>query len=162
METKEKTHSEKIESIASASDLKKLQSAKEKKTIADSKKTVPDSDLIKQKLSKLNVQNLVEKSAKNRNIWKPEFLRSLSKSDKTARRIARTQYQNPLSDAVCKKKDNKYTRNASMHELCTALRDFYILALIDFSKYSSLSETSNNYEIVHTAYSTMKKELKMK
>lgn len=162
METKTKSHSEKILSVASASDRKKVENAKEKKTVADSKKKVPDSELIKQKLSKLNVQNLVEKSAKNRNIWKPEFLRSLSNSDKTARRKARNNFQVPLSDAIFKKSKSQYTRNATMPELCNALKDFYAIALIDFSKYSSVSETSANYETIHTAYSIMKKELKIK
>ena len=118
--------------------------------------------LYKQKLNKLNVQNLVEKSAKNRNIWKPEFLRSLSESDKTARRKARNNFQVPLSESIAKKSKGTYNRPASMKELCTALKDFYTLALIDFSKYSSLSETSANYQSVHTAYSIMKKELNIK
>ena len=162
METAEKSHSDKIKSVASKQDLKKLADAESKKQIANSKKSVPDSELIKQKLTKLNVQNLVEKTAKNRNIWKPEFLRSLSNSDKTARRKARNNFQVPLSDAVYKKSKNTYTRNASMKELCTALRDFYNLALIDFSKYSSVSETSTNYESIHKSYSIMKKEMNIK
>lgn len=162
METKEKTHSEKIKSIASKADLKKIAESEQKKSFVDSKKSVSDSELIKQKLNKLNVQNLVEKSAKNRNIWKPDFLQSLSNSDKTARRKARNNFQVPLSDAIYKKSKNTYTRNASMKDLCIALQDFYALALIDFSKYSSVSETSANYETIHTAYSIMKKELSIK
>jgi len=162
METKEKSHSEKIKSILSKEDLKKIESTEQKKKIVDSKKAVPDSELIKQKLNKLNVQNLVEKTAKNRNIWKPEFLRSLSNSDKTARRKARNNFQVPLSDAIYKKSKNTYTRNASMKDLCIALRDFYTLALIDFSKYSSVSETSANYNVIHSAFSIMKKELNIK
>lgn len=162
METQEKSHSEKIKSHLSKADLKKIADYKADTEFDKSVKSVSDTELIKQKLSKLNVQNLVEKTAKNRNIWKPEFLQSLSNSDKTARRKARNNFQVPLSDAIHKKSKNTYTRNASMKDLCIALQDFYKLALIDFSKYSSVSETSANYETIHTAYSIMKKELSIK
>lgn len=118
------------------------------------------SNAIKDKLQKLNVEKYAEKSKKNRNIWKPEFLQSLSTSDKTARRKARNDYQIPLSEAIKSKKDNKYTKTATMHELCQALFDFYKIALIDIAKYSSISETSDNYKTVHNAYSIMKAELK--
>ena len=67
-----------------------------------------------------------------------------------------------LSESIFKKSKGTYNRPATMQDLCKALRDFYTLALIDFSKYSSLSETSANYESVHKAYSIMKKELNIK
>lgn len=116
---------------------------------------------IQTELKNLNISNLVEKSVKNRSIWKAEFLQSLSKKDKTARRMARNNFQIPLSEAIVKKSENKYNRPASMNELCIALHNFYKIALIDISKYSSMSETGKYFETVNKAYNLMKKELKL-
>lgn len=155
-------HAEKVYHVASKSEKAKISKASAKKALKQSENALSDSELIALELEKLNVSAYVDKAVTSRNIWKVEFLRSLSESDKTARRKARNNFQIPLSQSVVNKKNNKFTKTATLNELCNKLKAFYNLSLKDFSKYSSMSETGKHYKDIHSAYSIMKTELKLK
>ena len=65
-----------------------------------------------------------------------------------------------ISESIVKKSENANNRPETIQVLCKALHDFYKLALIDISKYCSMSAEGKHYKTVHSAYAIMKKELK--
>lgn len=147
----EKSLSEKIRSNLSKAELKKVQSAKDKKGISD--------DEIFADLDKVNTDSLTKKSAKNRSIWTEKAKSDFSDNEKTARRKIRSKQMRISKDLLRELKVNKSVENA--RKFAKELQTFYKNSLVDFSVYSNISETENpiGFSNVHTAYIKMKQLL---
>ena len=150
----EKTHVEKINSILSKAELKKLNDANAIKALEKSKDSVSDAELYSD-LSDLNVENLISKSAKNRSIWTIKAKADISDNDKTARRKLRA-IQLRLSKALL----HSIATKQSVSDCTTKaseLHKFYKSSLVDFSIYSNVSETEakEKFDFIHIAYRKM-------
>ena len=128
---------------------------KAEQVIKDSKEALSD-DQLTALLDNINMDAVIAKTAKNRSIWNDKAKAEFGKTEKSARRKLRT-LQLSLSSSVIrfsKLKDTTGVKASAMN-----LKKFYSDYLVDFSKYSNISEESNlvNFNIVHTAYKIMNK-----
>ena len=146
------THSEKILSIASKADKKKIADFKAKKESA--KKVLSDDDLLND-LSDLNIASLVAKTATNRNIWKLSFKSEYSDNEKTARRKIRTT-QLKLSKSILHSILTKAERNVQILK-AKELKDFYSKGLENFEIFTNVSQTESpdKYALITKAYQKM-------
>jgi len=135
----------------------KNQISESEKIVKDNFKNISDDDLQKD-LSDFNIENLIQKSAKGRSIWKIEFKKSFADSEKKARRLIRKTQLNLskklIADILTKQDFNQSAKN---------LQKFYNDGLIDFSVFSNVSENENpeNYKTIHRAYDKMKQILNL-
>jgi len=130
-----------------------VESEKNDNVVKSSKKTVSDAELLND-LSDISIDAVIKKTAKNRNIWKPEILSKFGNSEKSARRKLRN-LQLDYSKAVVRELLLNNVDNAKNN--AKTLHKFYADNLVDFSIYSNVSEETNpdKYKIIHKAYSKM-------
>ncbi len=132
--------------------------AEQKKVISDSKKTLSDNELM-QSLDSINIDSLTVRTAKNRSIWTPNFLKSLNEnSEKTARRIARKKQLNLSKNLLAEiKKANNKIDTENVRNSAKLLHTFYKNALNDMNVYSNVSSELNaeKRRILDTAFSFM-------
>ena len=129
----------------------KTESNKNDKVIADSKKTLSD-DAMTARLKNLNVEQLTERTAKTRSLWK---LTNVSKDDeKSARRKLRRTQMN-----LCKSFLRSLKEKRNMPEAKKSLLDFSNKNLIDVSNYTNVSkkESPDAREILDLAYTFLSK-----
>jgi len=116
------------------------------KVIKDSKKTLSDEQMI-QRLNKLNVEQLTEKTAKTRSLWK---LTDVSKDDEKSerRKLRRTQLN--LSKSFLRALKEKNNIPGAKQNL----QNFSNKNLIDISNYTNVSKKENPEvrEILDLAY----------
>lgn len=134
--------------VASKNNVKKLVAENEANNIINnSKKIVSDVELLS-KLDSINLDSVINKTAKKQLLWKKEVLQSY-KTEKTARRILRGLQLN-LSKSVI-----RYAKTGQKNDLDNAkkeLTNFYKENLVDIKNYSNISEDSEKFIIVQTAY----------
>ena len=105
------------------------------------------NDDLQKKLDAISEKSLTEKTITNRSIWKKEILTSY-KTEKTARRILRTQQLN-LSAKVCKFAKIKDAENFKL--ACIDLEKFYKANLIERSKFSNIDSEKDKGQIIQIA-----------
>ena len=137
---------------------KKVQNKEADKVIVDNLKTMSDDELLTL-LDKVNMDAIIEKSAKNRSIWNDKAKAEFGKTEKSARRKLRT-LQLSLSKSVlrfAKLKDKQGTKGASLN-----LQKFYDSYLVSFDVYSNVSIETNpeKHNIINTAYKVMQVNIK--
>jgi len=136
----------------------KVQSKEADKVIIDNLQTLSDDELLTL-LDKVNMDAIIEKSAKNRSIWNDKAKSEFGKTEKSARRKLRT-LQLSLSKSVlrfAKLKDKQGTKGASLN-----LQKFYDSYLVSFDVYSNVSIETNpeKHNIINTAYKVMQVNIK--
>ena len=134
--------------VASKNSVKKLVAENEANNIVNnSKKIVSDAELLS-KLDSINLDSVINKTAKKQLLWKKEVLQSY-KTEKTGRRILRGLQLN-LSKSVI-----RYAKTGQKNDLDNAkeqLNDFYKTNLVDIKNYSNISEDSDKFAIIQLAY----------
>jgi hypothetical protein len=123
------------------------------KVISDSKKAVSDDNLTAL-LDNINMDAIIEKSAKNRSIWTDKAKSTFGKTEKSARRKLRT-LQLDFSKAVVR--NAKLNDKIGIKASALILEKFYKDHLVDFSIYTNVSIENNpvNHNILTTAYKVM-------
>ena len=163
----EKSYSDKIKSVVSKTDLKKIEKSEkvkfdaEQKLLAEisenaiiDKTAISDDDLIAD-LEAINVSTLINKTATNRNIWKATYKSSISENEKTARRKIRA-LQLKYSKAVLHSIITKMERSEQIKR-AKELHSFYVTGLENFENFSNVSENENpdKFAVIHKAYQKM-------
>lgn len=123
-----------------------------KTKILDNETNVSKTDL-KSDLKNLNIDSLIEKTIKGRNIWKAES-KSKYNTEKTARKELRKlqlKYGNALLTAILTDQPTEKLEN-----LAKTLQDFYNENLVNFSVFSNVSESGKHFEKIQKAYAKMK------
>lgn len=100
------------------------------------------------KAESINLQAVTEKTILNRSIYKPEILQGY-KTDKTARRVLRTQQLGLSAKVVHAFKLG--LPNGSLRDAITALEDFYARVLISRDKFSNIAPEKDKGAVIHLA-----------
>jgi len=129
-----------------------------KQVIADNNKDVSDVELLAL-LDSVNMDAIIEKTAKNRSIWTEKAKSAFGKTEKSARRKLR-KLQVDFSKAVCR--NAKLNDKTGIKASSLILEKFYKDHLVNFAIYSNVSIESNpeTYHILKLAYTVMQKNIK--
>ena len=109
---------------------------------------------LSENLKSVNIETLVKKSVKGREIWKKEFKASFdAKNEKRARRLIRNA-QRELSRELMSSINLQHS-DEILKDKALNLAKFYTTGLIDKNVFSNVSENSKFFAVIHSAVKSM-------
>lgn len=113
-----------------------------------------DRAKLSENLKSVNIETLVKKSIKGREIWKKEFKNSFdAKNEKRARRLIRNtqrELSRELMSAINLNLSDEILKDKALN-----LAKFYTNGLIDKNIFSNVSENSKFFAVIHSAVKSM-------